>query len=215
MDRIDLANIKNIIFDLGIVLLDLDFEKAKSKFEKLGMKDMDRYYSIFDANSFFHNFETGKISEEDFIHELKHHLPNGVSNKDIYEAWNAIIAGFPTYKIDILKNLYQKYRIFLMSNTNMIHARKYEAQFQKQAGISIHEIFEKVYYSHDMGLRKPDAKIFEIILKNHQLKAEETLFIDDIEANLVPARSLRIHTIRYERKMNLFTIFNMQNNNLF
>jgi len=199
MKQIDLINIKNIIFDLGVVLLDLDFKRAKDKFFEIGLENFDTFYTTFNANSFFHDFETGKINKKQFITEIKKLIPKQVDDKMVKEAWEAVIVGFPNKKIDFIKQISLRYKIFMLSNTNSIHAKKYEKEFKEKAGKSLHQVFNKIYYSHEIGIRKPDLRTISIILKENDLNPQETLFIDDIEQNLEPARNLLLKTYLYKK----------------
>ena len=209
MKGIDLTKIKNIIFDLGIVLLDLDFEASKKKFQALGLDDLDAFYSFFHANPFFHDFETGHISETEFIKGLKKLITKPSAETEILEAWNSIISGFPAKKIEFIKTVSQFYNIYMLSNTNSLHAKKYEQQFYETAGDSIYLYFKKIYYSHNIGYRKPDKKAFLTIINENSLIPEETLFIDDLEQNLVTAKEMKMKTYLYKPDNDLFTIFNL------
>jgi len=212
MHRIDLTNIKNIIFDLGIVLLDLNFQKAKDEFKRMGLPNFEKVYSSFHANPFFHDYETGKISDKDFIEGLKKLLPKPVDSQKIISVWNDIIEGFPMEKLAFLEKISSQYDIYLLSNTNSLHAKKYEANFKKHTGLSIHSVFKKVYYSHDIAFRKPDKRAFLLILEENGLNAGETLFIDDVTENLTPAKGLNINTFHYKEGDNLFSIFGLNDN---
>ena len=209
MKGIDLTNIRNIIFDLGIVLLDIDFEASKRKFKALGLENLDTFYSFFHANPFFHDFETGRIGETEFIEGLRKLITKSSTNKEILNAWNSIIVGFPTEKVDFIKTISQFYNIYMLSNTNSLHAKKYEQQFYEKAGNSIYFYFKKIYYSHTIGYRKPDEKAFQTIIKENNLIPEETLFIDDLEQNIIAAKKISMKTYLYIPGNNLFTIFNL------
>ena len=209
MERIDLTKYKNIIFDLGVVLLDIDFNLAAKKFNYLGLNNFSEIYSSFSVSPFFHNYETGKISDEEFLKHLGDMFPNKPDNEKILDAWLSIIIGFPIEKIQLLNKVSTLCNIFLLSNTNSLHAKKYEALFLEKTKKEFHQLFRKIYYSHDIGLRKPDIKAYDLILKENNLKASETLFIDDVRKNLIPAQKLSIKTIHYKDKMDLSAIFGL------
>lgn len=212
MERIDLHNIRNIIFDLGVVLLDLDFDHANRKFQNLGLQDLKALYSFMHANPFFHDFETGKMKNRSFIKGIKKLLPKTVSDAEILDAWNTIVVGFPDDKIQFIKQICEKYNIYLLSNTNPIHAIKYEQQFLQAAGKPMEDYFDKIYYSHTLKIRKPDKKAYQKVLKENNLEANETLFIDDQIDNLLPAEKLSIKTFLYKKEWNLFDLFGIRNN---
>ena len=189
-------SIKNIIFDLGGVILNIDFKKTEEAFTNLGIHNFSRLCSQFHATDLFLNFEKGKISPDEFIKALQSEGA-GMSEQRIVEAWNAMLLNFPEGRIQFLLTLRKRYRTFLLSNTNAIH---HEA-FQKiYPGIiedigSLDRCFEKAYYSHMIGMRKPDKEIFEWVLKENSLLADETLFIDDTTANIEAAESVNIQGI--------------------
>ena len=195
-----ISGISNIIFDLGGVLLDIDYHKTEQAFINLGVTNFNELYSQFHADQFFKAFEKGEVSPDAFIARLKSYKDD-LSADDIRSAWNAMLLDFPAGRLDFLLNLKKKYRIFLLSNTNAVH---YEA-FQKiELNITgdphgLDDCFEKSYYSHDIGLRKPDREIFEFVLKDSNLVAEETLFIDDTWANVEAANTVGIHGLYLEK----------------
>ena len=185
--------IKNIIFDLGGVILDIDPEATYRAFGKLGYKRPGN--SMVDKNflNFLFDFEKGLISEEDFPEEMLKFTDQHPSKDQLYEAWNLMITGYKQEKIEFLKKIKSEYRTFLLSNTNIIHARYYNNLLKTRHGIKgLSELFEEVYYSHDLKLRKPDQEIFRLVLKKEDLNPAETLFVDDMEENVVAAEALGI-----------------------
>ena len=176
--------IDTIIFDFGDVFINLDKEATPLALKKLGLKEWN---SNLDAMNL--DFEKGKISEMEFILGFQNYIPNA-SIHQIREAWNAILLDFPLYRLEFLQMLSQKYRLFLLSNTDSIHTE----QFQHKAGISFYrdfyQCFEKVYFSYELGMRKPESAIFEFIIKEHNLMPKNTLFVDDNLENIESAEKL-------------------------
>jgi putative hydrolase of the HAD superfamily len=173
-------SIKNIIFDLGGVLLDIDYQKTIDAFQRLGFTDFDAHYTQAKQDGVFDAFEEGKIDPDSFINSLKKQLPEHVTNKQITSAWNAMLLDWKQNKIDFLISIQKKYRLFLFSNTNHIHKVYFEATLSQQLGMNrLDDLFEKAYYSHEFGHRKPHPQSFQILLDENQLNAKETLFIDD------------------------------------
>ena len=176
--------IDTIIFDFGDIFINLDKEATPLALKKLGLKEWN---SNLDALNL--DFEKGKISEMEFIIGLQNYIPNA-SIHQIREAWNAILLDFPLYRLEFLQMLSQKYRLFLLSNTDSIHIE----QFQHKAGISFYrdfyQCFEKVYFSYELGMRKPEPGIFEFIIKEHNLLPKNTLFVDDTLQNIESAEKL-------------------------
>ncbi len=190
---INLSNIKNIIFDLGGVILNIDYQLTANEFKKLGFNDYNSLFTKLSQNKIFDLLETGKISPKDFITELKNLSDKNISSQEIIYAWNAMLLDFPKKRIEILKSLKNKYRTFLLSNTNSIHLEAYNKTLKDTFGISdLSEILEKEYYSHIIGMRKPDLEIFKFVLTKNNLKPNETLFIDDSPQHIEAAKKLGI-----------------------
>ncbi len=179
--------IDTIIFDFGDIFINLDKQAPLTKFKKLGLKEWN---TALDALNF--QFEIGAVSPEDFINGFKLQMPNA-STEEILEAWNAVLLDFPQYRLDFLKKLSQNYRLFLLSNTDSIHINTFEKNVGIDFYTQFYNCFEKVYFSFDMGLRKPDPEIYRQLIQNHQLKPENTLFVDDRTDNTLSAKDLGIN----------------------
>ena len=176
--------INTIIFDFGDVFINLDKQATITAFEKFGLTEWNE-----DLNNLNMQFETGKISRENFIKGLQKNIPNA-SGDEITKAWNAILLDFPLYRLEFLQLLSNNYRLFLLSNTNAIHIDT----FEQRNGISFYsdfyQCFEKVYFSFEIGLRKPDLEIYKHLISNHELDPKRTLFVDDKKENTDAALSL-------------------------
>ncbi len=182
--------IKNIIFDLGNVLLNIDESASYKAIEALldPSKCVDIYQTVF------YPFEKGEISEESFFNRLQRRSVK-VDHVEIYcKAWNAMFLDFPPVRLELLIALRQKYRVFLLSNTNITHIRFVRKLLERENQITEFEtrFFEKVYYSYEIGMRKPDREIYEFVLKDAALIAEQTLFVDDKIENVEAAKNLGI-----------------------
>jgi glucose-1-phosphatase len=190
-----MAATKNIIFDLGGVLLDLDFQQTINAFEKLGLKNFETMFSQFKADALFEKLETGYISEADFYTALKKRTEINITNQQIDHAWNALILNFRTASLDSLEKLSANYKIYLLSNTNSIHLKYFKQQFTKETGKPLLDAyFIKAWYSNETGLRKPNEDIFEFVLQEENLNAAETLFIDDTWMNIETAKKMGFKT---------------------
>lgn len=190
-----MAVIKNIIFDLGGVIIRLALERTRDAFVKLGAIDFDSIYSQTAQSGIFDLFDKGKITPGEFRSELRKHIPQTTTDAEIDEAWNAMLMDVPKEKLELLSQLKPKYRLFLLSNTNVIHVKSFSAELLRVHGTAdFAPFFEKWYYSCNIGMRKPDAEIFEFVLRENNLKAEETLFIDDSAQHIVGAAACRINT---------------------
>lgn len=185
------SHIKNILFDFGGVIINLDLPASIEAFEKLKGPNASISFEEWSQYGVEPAFERGELSPHDFCDQMRMLLDNPVSNEQIHEAWNAMILDIPEYRIRAIEKLKEKYRVFLLSNTSEIHYQLYTNTFRKQFGYNEWDkLFEKAWFSHHVGLRKPDAAIFRLLLKEKDLKAEETLFIDDSKANTDAAKAL-------------------------
>ncbi|BFM41996.1 HAD family phosphatase [Flavobacterium sp. CFS9] len=179
--------IDTIIFDFGDIFINLDKQATISGLQKLGLKEWNA-----ELNQLNLLFETGDISREDFLSGFQKQLPNATTEQ-ILEAWNAILADFPLYRLEFLQLLSQKYRLFLLSNTDSIHIET----FENKSGISFYsdfyQCFEKVYFSFEIGMRKPNAEVFQYLINKHELSPKRTLFVDDKKENTDSAAALGFH----------------------
>ena len=187
-------NLKAVIFDLGGVILNIDYTKTSEAFKQAGVLDIDTMYSQKSADLLFQNLETGMISEKDFFDSLRAHAPH-LTDAEIINAWNAMLLDFRTETLDFIKTLRPKYKVYLLSNTNSIHLRQfYKIYEQLKRGHSFEDLFDAVYFSHLIGLRKPDAAAYQYVLENDNLDAEECVFIDDSYQNIEGARTAGLQT---------------------
>jgi putative hydrolase of the HAD superfamily len=195
----DLLNSDAIIFDLGGVILNIDHQAPILAFEQLGIPDFGHYYSKVTQSSLFVDLETGLISPETFRNRLRGLLPVLLTDEAIDHAWNSIIGDFPEENIRLLEALKPKYRTFLLSNTNILHFETINNRLKASHGYGqTGELMEKAYYSHQLGLRKPDSRIFEHVIKDAGLQPERTLFIDDTEEHVLAAQrvGLKVHHLK-------------------
>ncbi len=190
-----MTEIKNIIFDLGGVLLDIDYQKSVAAFKKLGIENFEDMFSQFKADQLFEKLETGKLSETDFYKTIKKRTKKNITDTEIDQAWNALILSFRTDSLTFLSKIARHYKLYLLSNTNSIHLKYFKKLFTKETGKHLlDEYFIKAWYSNEIGLRKPGIPIFEFVLQDENLKAAETLFIDDTLINIETAQHLGFKT---------------------
>jgi glucose-1-phosphatase len=186
--------IKNIIFDLGGVVLNIDFKKTDSAFKLLGWESFSEHITQFHITDLFEKYETGGIDDLQFLEGISGLMGKPAQHEHLINAWNALLLDFPPRRIELLKKLKTRYRTFLLSNTNALHLQAYQQQLHEQQGVYLEDIFEKTYYSHVVRLRKPSVEIFGLVLKENNLDPEETLFIDDTASNFEGAKKLGIQT---------------------
>jgi putative hydrolase of the HAD superfamily len=186
-----MQGIKNIIFDLGGVILNLDNKRTEDAFTSFGVKDFRSYFGHGHASDFFREYEVGRISDRQFIDSIRQLTGISVSDEAIVNGWNALLLDFPPERIQLLKQLRKSYRLFLFSNTNALHLAALQKTYADTfGGGSLEDHFEKTYYSHLLGMRKPDRESFEYILRENQLAAGETMFVDDAIVNVEGAEQL-------------------------
>lgn len=176
--------INTIIFDFGDVFINLDKNATINAFKKLGLSDWNE-----ELNQLNFQFEKGKISQENFLLGIQKQIPTA-SIDEILDAWNAILLDFPLYRLEFLQKLSKKYRLFLLSNTDSIHIDTFENENGVSFYRDFYQCFEKVYFSFEVEMRKPDAEIFNYMINKHELSAKRTLFVDDKKENTDAALSL-------------------------
>jgi FMN phosphatase YigB (HAD superfamily) len=184
---------RNIIFDLGGVILNLDFGRTAAAFRDLGATSFDNLWTATRQSPMFDAFETGQITPRAFREGLRQGLGLARTDAEIDAAWNAMILDLPADKVAYVRGLKDRFRTFLLSNTNAIHLK-----YLRETTQDIDGCFERAYYSHQLGHRKPSAAAFRAILDGHGLSAGETLFVDDMLANVAAARSLGIIAVRID-----------------
>ncbi|OOG17727.1 haloacid dehalogenase [Sphingobacterium sp. CZ-UAM] len=191
-----MEKIKNIVLDYGNVIFMIDFIKLKGAFTQLGIANVDEVFGHHGQSALFDDFDKGKIDARQFRDGIREITKNhALTDTQIDTAWNSLLIGVPEGYHELLLSLRDKYRTFLLSNNNAIHyAYCMKAIQEKYAVADNSGFFEKTYYSHLVGMRKPDAEIFELLMAEQQLKPEETLFVDDSPQHLATAKQLGWHT---------------------
>jgi putative hydrolase of the HAD superfamily len=199
-----MKNIKTIIFDFGGVILNIDYNKTSKAFFDLGVLQFESMYSQKNADPVFELLEKGKLGEQEFYDAFRKSAQLPLSDQQIKTAWNAMLLGFRKEALQTLKEIKSKYKLFMLSNTNRIHEMAVTKMYEKEIGTgSIHDYFIKIYYSHEIGFRKPGKEPYEHVLKENGLIASETLFIDDSIQNIEAAQSVGLQTIFLKEGMGI------------
>lgn len=185
--------LKCIIFDLGGVIVDLDWNKCVQSFDEIGILHMDKFISTTLQKDFILDFELGLISEEKFRNGLRQFATKEVTDKEINTAWNSLLVGISPKKLEMLKKLKTHYKIYLLSNTNSISFGYCLNNFFNVNGHSIDEYFDKCYLSFQLHHAKPSPEIFEAVLKDSGMKPNECLFLDDADRNIKQAEKLGLN----------------------
>ena len=206
--KIDLDNIKNIIFDLGNVLLNLDFDASIKAFQELGLeKDvLNRQQAYVDPA--FYNLEIGKISPKEFRIRIREIINNPeATDQLIDDAWYAMILDIPANRVNILQELRKKYNVYLFSNTNKIHIDRLLSEFYTQYGIDFPSLFVRVFYSYEIHERKPDLNSYKKVIELSKVNPQETIFIDDLEKNIIGAEKAGMKTYWLNNGMEMAELF--------
>lgn len=186
--------IKNLIVDFGGVLIDLDRPRCIENFKKLGLPDVEVMLDLYHQQDFFHNYEKGVISSDEFRNTLREKIGKPVTDAQIDNAWNSFLLSIPEYKLDLLLRLRKDYVVYLLSNTNEIHWQWSLQHVFPYKAFRAEDYFEHIYLSYEMKMAKPDVEIFQKVLDDTGISPKETLFIDDSEANCRAAETLGIST---------------------
>ena len=202
------VQIKNIIFDWGGVITDLDFEAGNKAFKKYGLNDFIEQYNMQVQKDIYLKLETGAVEPDEFRSELRKLIPNPISDDELDQCWSALLCELPEERWDLLNKVKNSYKTYLLSNTNIIHIKNYFNRLLKKYGnYGYTHLFEKTYFSFELRMRKPDIEIFKYVLKDSNLQPEETLLIDDFHENIKAAGELGINTYHLQEPLTILDIF--------
>ena len=192
-----MEGIKNIIFDFGNVLFDIDLPRIDRRLSLLAGEQYDAARAQLQRNQIFDLYETGRLSTFDFLEAIRLAVHPPLPAEQVQLAWNSIFIGMPAVRLQMLLQLRQHYKVFLLSNINALHAAWIADYMVREHGITEYEsrYFDGVYFSHLIRLRKPDPEIYEYVLADAELNPEETVFFDDLEINVEGARQVGMHAV--------------------
>lgn len=199
-----MKKIKSIVFDLGGVLLNISYENTIHEFKKIGINNPSSLYNKKSQTKIFNLLETGEMPNATFILEIQKLCK--ASDQEIIQAWNSMILNLPRKRINLLKKLKKYYNLYLLSNTNSIHIENFKDKLGINKYLEFYNLFNKVYYSHKIGLRKPDLNIFQLILNENNLISEEVLFIDDSFQHIEKASELGINCYHLKDREDISTL---------
>lgn len=199
-----MKGIQNVIFDLGGVIINLDTNRTIREFNKISQIPFEKLYTQAKQEEIFDLLDRGKISTSDFLNELKRQIRYTGPTEDILLAWNAMLLDVPEERLDVLVEMKHNYNTYLLSNTCEPHIEAFERELHEEHGIkNFNDYFDKVYYSCRIGLRKPNKDIFELVLNENGLKAEETVFIDDSPQHVKAAGELGINAFLLQKNLEI------------
>ena len=201
-----MKKITHIIFDFGAVIINIDYDTTIQAFKNLGIKNSEKLYSKKIQNKLFEQLEEGKISNQNFIDEIKS-ISDYATNDEIVEAWNMMLGNIPKKRIRLLESLSKNYKLILLSNTNSIHIERIIRDFGEKKWNSFKKLFCKFYLSHELGMRKPNEEIFVKVLSDNSIEAENALFIDDSPQHINAARKLKINCHHLKKSEEITDLF--------
>ncbi|MCW3124532.1 MAG: HAD-superfamily hydrolase, subfamily variant 3 [Bacteroidetes bacterium] len=206
---LDPTGIRAIIFDIGNVLIDIDYDVMVAEFKKIAKYDFREIINYTHQESFFDLFEKGKITVPGFHNTLRKYLAEGISDEEIVHAWNSILVSYPSQKFELLQRLRIKYKIYALSNINALHLEGIDNYMTAAFGVDMRSYFDHAYYSHEMGLRKPETEIYQAVITNAGLDPAHTLFIDDKSENTEAAAALGMHVYHLINRDSLLEILSL------
>lgn len=195
----DFANIKNIIFDLGNVIINIDPPRTYNAFARLSGHDIEEVYRRFQEHEVFDRYEKGLLNDTQLFALFRDILNIQASDQELIDAWNAMLLDIPEHRLSMLERLREKYNLYILSNTSVIHIREVNQILKRTSGDEdLNTFFDRIFYTYDMGLRKPDPEIYKRVLAEEGLNAGETVFIDDRKDNVEGAELVGIKAIHLE-----------------
>lgn len=196
----DFPQVKNIIFDLGGVLINIDYKATENAFKNAGIRNFDELFSQAKQTRLFDNLEKGLVDEVTFKDGLRLLSNVNLSDKAIDDAWSAMLLNFPKHRVDLLQKVRNNYKTFLLSNTNELHIPVFENLIEKEYGIAdFSSLFDKLYYSCRVRMRKPDKEIFELVIQENNINPQETLFIDDSIQHVQGAQNVGLNAVHLQQ----------------
>ena len=199
-------NFKNILFDLGGVILDINVQATLKGFYELGFPAELMQYPHAMTTDLFFKYETGKLDTKLFRNEIRKTTGVKLTDQAFDEAWNAMLVRIPQERAALLKVLSKRYNLYMLSNTSELHVRVFEKMYLDAAGEPMQQVFKKIYYSHEIGWHKPDHEAWEYVIKDAGIKPEETLFLDDNIHNIKASQELGFQAIHIHERTNLMNL---------
>ena len=199
-------DIRNILFDLGGVILDIDVHATLKKFYELGFPPELLQYPHHMTTDLFYKYEIGLMGTDDFRNEIRKVTGINVSDSELDEAWNAMIVRIPKERTILIKRLSERYDLYMLSNTSPLHVSVYEKMFRDAAGISMQDVFKKIYYSFQIGCHKPDIEAWEYVIRDAGIIPGETIFLDDSIHNIKASQELGFRAIHIHERISLLDL---------
>lgn len=192
---------KILLFDLGGVLININYQATIDAFEQLGIPNFKDMYSQANQSGLFDDYETGKISSFAFINGILDFLPAGCTANQVVHAWNAMLLDWPTSRLNFLQKLAATHDLYVLSNTNELHMEKARRNLKNATDLELEDFFTTVFLSHELGDRKPNTSAFQKVLDHIGAKAEDVLFVDDSIQHVENARSMGIEAVHLTQEI--------------
>lgn len=201
-------NLTAVLFDLGGVIVNIDYDKTAQAFETIGFENFRDHMSAFHQKETFDLYEKGLITDHQFRQAIQEEFEISVTDDQFDQAWNSMILDIPPDRFDILLAVRQRVPIYLLSNTNAIHIRYFNQVCVEPLGIpSLASKFDHLFYSFEMGMRKPDHEIYQKVISEIKREPTSVLFLDDNPTNIQHASEFGIQTIRIANGLTISDIF--------
>ena len=201
-----MKKITHLIFDFGAVIINIDYLATISAFEDLGIENANELYSKEIQNKLFEDLETGKVEKSYFISQIQKQTKD-CADLSIIKAWNKMLGNIPQNRINLLMELSRKYKLILLSNTNKIHIDEIIKSIGKRKWHEFYNLFEKIYLSHEIGMRKPNHDIFLKVLSDNNINGDNVLFIDDSPQHIKAAKELNINCYHLRDNEDIVNLF--------
>ncbi|MCK9322006.1 MAG: HAD family phosphatase [Bacteroidales bacterium] len=190
-----MSEIKNLLLDLGGVVLNVDYHKMVDVFKEYGVMDFDKHFTQAKQVEIIDKFEEGKCTIEEFRNGIRDLINVDLTDKQIDNAWFSMILDLPKERIELIGLLKLKYNVYLFSNTNELHIELLKKRYEEEFGFDIFQmLFTKAYFSNEIKMRKPHPESFQWLLNDAEIKAEETLFIEDSPQHIEGAKKVGLNT---------------------
>lgn len=189
--------IRNLLFDLGNVLLPIDPAATASALENL--MGMPYANLLSQPDEMLTKFETGKVNYIVFFNYLSKIAPKVVHINELLPAWNKMLLPLRQDTVTVLQDLSKDFRCFILSNTNEVHIRHFDQQLKSLGLYELwyKKIFTKSFFSHELGFRKPQPEIFDAVIHDANISARETIYLDDLQINVDAASRMGFHSFNY------------------
>lgn len=203
-----MKKIKNIIFDFGGVIINLDTETPLQLMSLHSKLDINEVWLELQKTKVFELYETGLLTDDEFRNSIRNFFNINIDDELNDQIWNSMLLNIPHERIKTIEKCHEHYRIFLLSNSNPIHYKHYSSQLKLKFGYdNFDQLFDKAYFSFEIKKLKPAAEIFNHVIEEQNLVLEETLFIDDVIANIHAAQSLGLNVIHLKENMDIVNLF--------